>query len=98
MIRKQALKDSDQVKVTFVLPGDHEHGHSSVVGTFNDWDPMANPLKKRSNGTVSASVTLPAGQRHLFRYLCDGDNWCNDEAADGYEWSEYGSENCVLLT
>jgi hypothetical protein len=34
-------------KVTFVLPG--EVRPVSVVGDWNDWDPMAHPVRRRSN-------------------------------------------------
>ena len=42
MIRKKPQKGTNQVKVTFVLPGDHPYGAVSAVGDFNDWTPGAN--------------------------------------------------------
>ncbi len=99
MIRKQKAPKSGGVKVTFVLPEDHRHaGHVSVVGDFNDWDPEALVLKKRSNKTYSASVTLPPGERYAFRYRTEDAHWFNDEAADEYEPNSTGGENCILLT
>lgn len=98
MIRKQKIKDSNQVKVTFVLPEDHPLGNASVVGDFNNWDPAANPVEKRSNKTHIASVTLEAGQRYCFPYVTGDGDWFNDEAADSYEPSGFGSDNCVLFT
>lgn len=102
MIRRSKIKNngknSDQMKVTFALPADYPHMPQAVVGDFNQWDVTATPLKRRSNGTYSAPVTLEPGQRYAFRYLCDGDHWCNDEEADAYEPNEFGSENSVLIT
>ena len=101
MIRKQLVKKTNQVKVTFALPQDHPHAQASVVGDFNAWDPTANPLKRRSNKTCSTSVVLDPDKRYAFRYVFrydDGENWFNDEDADAFEPSVYGSENGVILT
>ena len=54
------------IKVTFALPVDDVDQAVSVVGDFNAWDPMAHPLRKRSNGTRSVSVELPAGEAVRF--------------------------------
>lgn len=99
MIRKQKVKKTGKIKVTFVIQGDHEHaGNVSVVGDFNKWDPSALVLKKRSNNTYSASVTLPAGQRYAFRYRTKDEIWFNDEAADHYEMGKAGVDDCIVLT
>lgn len=99
MIKKQVEKgSSNKVKVTFALPIEASAYPVAVLGDFNGWDPAAaTKLVKRSNGTLSATVTLDAGQRYRFRYYAAGE-WLNDEAADDYESSEHGSENCILLT
>jgi 1,4-alpha-glucan branching enzyme len=67
------------VRVTFALPTDTPSGSVSVVGNFNDWDPFAHPLRRRGNGTRSASVTVPAGSTLHFRYLAEGGAWFDDE-------------------
>jgi len=80
---KTAKPDSDDlVKVTFVLPMTEPAGAVSVVGDFNNWDPHAHPLRKRANGTRSATVKVPAGSELHFRYLAEGGVWFDDEAAD----------------
>ena len=66
------------VKVTFVLPVDLTASGCSVVGDFNGWQPGAHQMRRRSNGTRSASVTLPRGTRFRFRYLGTNDHWFND--------------------
>lgn len=96
MLKRQNIAKSNQVKVTFVVPVDKPN--TAVVGTFNNWDPTAHPLKKRANGTRSAALVLDRGKRHLFRYYSEDGVWFNDEAADAYEQGEFGCENCVLLT
>ena len=97
MIKREALKKSEQVKLTFIQPYDNTQPRLSVVGDFNGWDPTVTPLIKRSNGTASVSVTLPAGKRVLFRYVTQDNQWFNDDAADGYEVGEHGTENCVVV-
>jgi len=69
------------VRVTFVLPRDVPSGAVSVVGDFNDWDPFAHPLRRRTNGTRSATVTVTTGRTVHFRYLAEGGMWFDDEAA-----------------
>jgi 1,4-alpha-glucan branching enzyme len=69
------------VRVTFALPAAEPAGAVSVVGDFNDWNPYANPLRKRSNGVRSAVVTVPAGTTVRFRYLGEGGVWFDDESA-----------------
>jgi 1,4-alpha-glucan branching enzyme len=64
------------VKVTFVLPLDQDG--CSVVGDFNGWQPGQHQMRRRSNGTRSASVSLPPGTRVRFRYLGTNAHWFND--------------------
>ena len=68
------------VRVTFALPRDTPGGAVSVVGDFNAWDPFAHPLRRRTNGTRSATVTVAAGRTLHFRYLAEGGIWFDDEA------------------
>ena len=81
MIKQTPVKGSDKVKVNFVLPKDSVNGKVSVVGDFNGWDPFAHPLRPRSNGTKSVTVTLPVSQRFAFRYLDDDGRWLDDDSA-----------------
>jgi hypothetical protein len=85
-----------KVKVTFALPYEEGQPGISLVGDFNDWNPSANRLVKRRNGTASVAVTLEKGKTYRFRYYRDDDVWLNDREADDYEFTEHGSENCLL--
>jgi 1,4-alpha-glucan branching enzyme len=98
MIRKRHKRNSDIVRVTFALPEDDPRAKSSVVGDFNDWDPEADPLVRRNNGTCSAVLRLKEGQRYHFRYRTQDGVWFNAGDADAYELNEMGEENGVLLT
>jgi len=81
MIKKGRVGQGDDVvRVTFVLPADEPAGAVSVVGDFNGWDPLAHPLRRRTNGTRSAVASVPAGSTLRFRYLAEGGYWFDDEA------------------
>lgn len=68
--------------LTFALPSSALDGPVSVVGTFNDWTPGVHPLRRRSNGTASTSVTVPRGTTVRFRYLGTHGRWFDDADAD----------------
>jgi 1,4-alpha-glucan branching enzyme len=91
-------KDKAGVKVTFTLSLADTPNPVSVLGDFNGWDPHAHPLKKRSNGTRSVSVVVPAGGEFSFKYLADGGTWFNDVEADEHTSNEYGEVNSVIRT
>lgn len=82
MIRRRTVEDG--VAVTFVLDDDLG-GPVSVVGDFNEWTPGVHQFGRRSNGTLSVTVTLPAGSRVHFRYLASGGRWFNDPDADAVD-------------
>jgi 1,4-alpha-glucan branching enzyme len=77
-------KAATGVTVTFVLD-DTMTGPVSVVGDFNGWTPGEHVLRKRSNGTRSVAVTLPAGRPTRFRYLGDGGHWFDDPQAHAHD-------------
>lgn len=78
-------------RVTFSLPWASLDGPVSVVGSFNDWTPGAHPLRRRSNGTASASIVVPTGSTLRFRYLAAPGRWFDDADAD-----EITAEGSVL--
>jgi len=82
MLKKSGAPKDGGRRLTFVLPADEPAGQISVVGTFNEWTPGAHVLRRRSNGTRSASVTLPAGSTVKFRYLGENGRWFDDPDAD----------------
>jgi len=72
-------------------------GKVNLAGSFNNWNNESIPMKKRKDGSYSASVELPFNTAHQFRYLVDGIHWENDDAADNYEKSPFGSDNSVII-
>ena len=96
MLKRKGFRDKDKIKVTFVLPDGSPK--ASVVGDFNDWDPEANPLIRRSNHTYSTSVELDEGGRYEFRYRLENGEWWNEDDADEQMSNEFGDMNSVILT
>ena len=96
---KQFSKTKSVCKVTFTLPSEVVENAKKValVGEFNDWNSTATLLKKQKDGQYKASVELPVGSEFQFRYLLDGENWINDEAADKYVANEFTTDNCVVV-
>ena len=85
------------VKVTFTLAPSLVDQPVSVVGDFNGWDPLANPLKKRSNGTRSVVVEVPAGHTIRFKYLAADGRWFCDPEADTVVHEEYHTVDSLLI-
>jgi hypothetical protein len=82
VLKKSRSAASTTTTLTFFLPTTALDGPVSVVGTFNGWTPGLHPLRKRSNGTASTSVTVPAGETVRFRYLGENGRWFDDADAD----------------
>ncbi len=99
MIKKQFLKTKPVCKATFTIPTElvPEAETVAIVGEFNDWD-LENgiTMKKQKNGIFKAVVELESGKEYQFRYLVNGENWMNDEEADNYVASPFGTQNCVI--
>lgn len=98
-IVKQFSKTKSVCKVTFTLPSAVVSNAKkvAVVGEFNDWNSTATLLKKQKDGQYKASVELPIGSEFQFRYLLDGTDWVNDEAADKYVSNDFTTQNCVVV-
>jgi len=83
------------VLITFRVPRAADAERINVVGEFNDWSTVANPMEPGEDGFV-AEVSLLVGRVYRFRYLLDGERWENDWAADAYVANEYGGDDSVI--
>lgn len=94
-IKKQFLKSKPVCKVTFTVPAE-DAKKVTVVGSFNEWNEKATPLKKLKNGSFKGTVDLEVANSYEFRYLVDG-AYVNETEADGLIWNEFaGAENSLL--
>jgi 1,4-alpha-glucan branching enzyme len=82
--------------VTFEFPAEIGATEVHLCGDFNDWSPTATPMKRRKDGSFSATIALDAGRRYRFRYLLGDGRWENDWAADDYVANEFGGEDSVI--
>lgn len=103
MLKKQFLKTRNAVKVTFEVPKTEipenvEVDAFHLVGEFNDWNPDATPMKLGKKGVFRAVVELEPERTYQFRYLINGEHWCNEWHADGYTPNNLGTDNCLVTT
>ena len=89
-----ATKKSVTKKVPFeyLAPDAHD---VYLAGDFNNWDVLANPMKRDKKGLWKASLTLAPG-RYEYRFLADG-LWENDPVGSDCVPNEFGSMNCVRI-
>ena len=66
-----------------------------VVGSFNGWNPRANPLKRDSLGDWSLMLLLPPGEYH-YRMMVDGE-WRDDPSAQQTAMNPFGGFDSVVL-
>ena len=66
-----------------------------VVGTFNDWDPTANPLKdSQDSGLFKATVRVPMGTNE-YKFVVNG-AWVMDPKCLEWTTNACGSLNNVF--
>ena len=85
--------DSELKRVRFASfnPNAHE---IFVVGSFNNWNPRATPMKRDALGDWSVEVRLPPGE-YRYRFLVDG-AWCDDPSAQLTAMNSYGSFDAIV--
>ena len=97
MIKKSYSKTGKVCRVTFRLKAEEVEGKEvAVLGDFNEWDPKANPLAARKNGSFSTTVSLDADKSYRFRYLADEERWLNDAEVESLVPNRFGGADCLL--
>ena len=66
----------------------------TLVGSFNEWNPAANPMSTRDGRLWEAAVALGSG-RHVYAFLVD-DRPCTPPSAPLYEDDGFGGRNGVI--
>ncbi|ODO07609.1 hypothetical protein L198_01190 [Cryptococcus wingfieldii CBS 7118] len=82
---------SDSYKVTFQWGAGAQT--VCVAGNFNDWSATATPLHKQADGSFSASVPVPWGEKGAFKYVVDGEWKVRED--EGKEWDAAGNMNNI---
>lgn len=97
MIEKKMSPKGKSVRVVFELPAEVAHESVTVVGDFNDWNEEKDVMKfDAKTGVWSKTISLKPGNTYQFRYLVDGQDWRNDEQADGYVPNPFWGQNSLL--
>jgi len=102
MLKKRYIKSRGVSRVTFELskaelPETIKVESVHLVGEFNDWDTTATPMTRGQDDVFRATLELEPGREYQFRYLVNGQHWCNDRKADGYISTGFGESNCVVI-
>lgn len=98
---------SEKCRVTFSLSkelaSNHQAQKARLAGTFNNWDKDHDDkynMKVRKDGSFSVTITLPAHQEYLFKYVIansQGEVWVVDDD-DSVEKRFTDFENSYLST
>src|SRR6516225_6358790 len=65
-----------------------------VVGSFCDWQPKTNAMKKEAGGVWKKTILLMPGY-YEYRFLVDGE-WCDDPQCPERVANSFGSANCIV--
>jgi len=95
MLTKKFLKTKDECEVTFEVSVTNAD-QVVLVSEHNNWEPIE--MKQVKDGPFRAKVRLPKEGKFQFRYLVNGSEWHNDEAADAYWANEHGREDSGIFT
>jgi 1,4-alpha-glucan branching enzyme len=95
MITKKFTPKRTACKVTFSYPSANVSTSVAVAGDFNEWDPAKGEMKLKGD-TYSVTLSLKPSTDYKFKYVVDGSNWENDDAADSTVANEYGTQDSVV--
>jgi 1,4-alpha-glucan branching enzyme len=98
MLKKEPLGNG-MVRVTFLVSEYLWVTRIALVGEFNNWDTESLLLvQSRTEAHWHISVDLKEGGEYRFRYLVNGQEWMDDDHADGYEPNPFGEMDSVVRT
>jgi 1,4-alpha-glucan branching enzyme len=82
--------ENDDGTITFALyaPGKH---FVTLIGSFNDWDPLADPMNYSTNGVWWLTRELPPGS-YEYQYMIDGQKALADPWGTDVVWQDEAGE------
>ena len=91
--RAPAATDREVVRFELSAP---RASHVALVGSFNEWNPVATPLSREpATGKWVVSLRLPPG-RHVYAFVVDGDVTADPSAPRAAD-DDFGSPSSVVL-
>nr|XP_019001922.1 uncharacterized protein I203_05633 [Kwoniella mangroviensis CBS 8507]OCF65383.1 hypothetical protein I203_05633 [Kwoniella mangroviensis CBS 8507] len=85
------MSSNDKHLATFSWGAGAQSVH--IAGNFNNWSADATPLEKQADGSFTAQVPLPWGEKQAFKYVVDGEWKVREDEAK--EWDAAGNMNNV---
>ena len=70
--------------------------HVTVVGDFNDWNPVATPTTREADGRWTVFVPLRPGL-HMYSFVVDGNHFVADPTAPVAPDDGYGHQSSVVV-
>ena len=67
----------------------------TLVGDFNDWDTVGNPMAKAAGDLWTITIPLTAG-RYTYTFIVDGKRWVADPSAPRAPADEFGQPSSVV--
>ncbi|MFZ5950694.1 MAG: isoamylase early set domain-containing protein [Candidatus Rifleibacteriota bacterium] len=83
----------EESEVDFELE-DAEATKVSIVGTFNNWDKNANPMKKE-NGVWKCTLKLKPG-KHEYQFVVNETDWILDPKSGNNVNNKYEGKNSII--
>jgi 1,4-alpha-glucan branching enzyme len=81
-------------RVTFKL-NNPDASEVFLAGSFNNWNPSTQPLKKDAKGIWKTVLMLPRGT-YEYRFVIDS-RWIDDPDSPEKTLNEFGSYNSILI-
>src|SRR5438094_7833405 len=86
----------DATRITFTIDAPNAES-VNVIGSFNDWNRAATPMRRASEGGWLVHLWLPAGL-HKYRFLINGPRSITDPRAKLSTRNGNGSQASVLVS
>jgi len=67
---------------------------AALVGNFNAWDPLADPMLALPDGTFTFDIALNPGT-YQYKFVLDGNEWIAESTSERQP-DNYGGENSIL--
>ena len=76
---------------------DDEAANVAVAGDFNNWNPLATPLKRNGSGLWSTEILIPTAGRFEYKFIINGQRWLDDPSNSMKAPDNYGGLNSILV-
>ncbi|HKV34623.1 MAG TPA: S8 family serine peptidase [Pyrinomonadaceae bacterium] len=69
----------------------------SVAGDFNEWDPLATPLRRNGSGLWTTNILAPQTGRFEYKFIVNEQRWIEDPSNGMKAPDQFGGFNSVLV-